>query len=110
MKTRQKLNELRDEIVAHIKNIVDSVGGELYITDISEGNSPILQEDAYDENNTYTLDKLEIHFGKLLLDGSSSYANFTWTEDNLSIDALVGVAEFLDDYEVEIEELKEEEE
>ena len=105
MKTREKLNELRDEIVKHIKDIVNSVGGELYITDISEGTSPILQEDPDYENNTYTLDKLEVHFGNLHLDGSSSYSNFTWTEDNLSLDALVGVAEFLDDYEEEINEL-----
>ena len=107
MKTRQRLNNLRGEIVAHIKDIVNSVGGELYITDFSEGDSPILQEDPDDENNIYTLDKLEIQFDKLYLDGSSSYANFTWTEDNLSIDALVGVAEFLDNYEEGIKELKE---
>ena len=78
--------------------------------DIDPGSSPILQEDAYDSNNTFTLDSIQkktIHNPQskvsiitvLLFDGSSCFDNYTWTEDTISTDALINIAEYLKDNE-----------
>lgn len=102
----ESLKELRAKIVGQIIEIVTAIDGdELYIVDIDEGCSPILQEDEFDENNTYTLDKVYVEQGELYLDGSSSYANFTWRGSNLHIEALEDVLEFLKEHEDQIKEL-----
>ena len=105
-KIRQKLQEMRGEVIDGIREIIDSVGF-LRILDIDEGCSPILQEDSFDGNNTYTLDRIYIENDKLCFDGSSSYANYTWNQDNLDVIMLIGILEFLEDHENEVEELKE---
>lgn len=108
MKCVKELTELRDKIASEIKAIILSTrNDEIRICDIDEGCSPILQEDEYDENNTYTLDKVYLHNGILYLDGSSSYANFTWRQDNIGIEILAGVLDFLQEHDEEIDELKE---
>lgn len=106
----KELTELRNKIASQIKDIILSThNDEIRIYDIDEGCSPILQDDEYDENNTYTLDKVYIYNGILYLDGSSSYASFTWRQDNIGIEILAGVLDFLQEHEEEINELIEEE-
>lgn len=106
-KIRERLENLRHEVIEQIISIVNSVGGELYIVDVYGGDSPIVQEDFFDENNTYTLDKITVEEGELYLDGSSSYANYTWRGDNLDIIRLVSVLDYLEEHEENIKELKE---
>ena len=106
MKT--KIREIREKLIAEILDWLDSHElDEVYAIDIDEGSSPIIQEDIEDENNTYTLDKVSRkkittragEFAILLFDGSSSHADYTWTEDEISTDALADIAEFLEEYE-----------
>lgn len=105
----KELTELRNKIASQIKAIILSThNDEIRIYDIDEGCSPILQEDEYDENNTYTLDKVYLHDGILYLDGSSSYANFTWRQDNICIETLADVLDFLQEHVEKINELTEE--
>lgn len=96
------LKEIRTEMVEEIVAIVRKAGGEIYISDIDEGTSPILQDDVRDGNNTYFLDKVEVTEDGLSLDGSSAYANFSWTGNNLPIEALEGVLVFLKEHEEEL--------
>lgn len=100
-----RLNQLRAEVVKDIYRIVSATElGNILISEIDEGCSPIIDEDEYDENNTYTLDYVYIENDRLFFDGSSSYANYTWNQDNLSVDALCNVLEFLEDHEEKIKE------
>ena len=98
----KSLKEIRTELVDEIVAIVRKVGGEIYISDIDKGTSPVLQEDEFDENNTYTLDKVEVTEDGLSLDGSSAHANFSWTGNNLPIEALEGVLVFLKEHKEEL--------
>ena len=102
----KSLKEIRTEMVKEIVAIVKKAGGEIYISDIDEGTSPILQEDVCDENYTYTLDKVEVTENGLFLHGSCAYANFFWTGINLPIEALEGVLVFLKEHEEELNELE----
>ncbi len=94
--------ELFDEIIAVLKkhNLE-----ELCIFDIDEGNSPILDEDYLEADNTYTLDAIKVKNGDLCFEGGSCFSNRTWTEDEISTDALIGIVDFLDEHAEEIEEL-----
>ena len=96
-----KLELLQSILVIMNENHLDS----LYISDIDMGCSPIIQEDDFDENNTYTLDKISLlPDNRISFDGSSSFANYTWVGENIPTDALVGILEFLKDH---LEEIKE---
>lgn len=106
---KNKIQEIREKLIAQINDWLDSHElDEVYAIDIDEGCSPIIQEDSEDENNTYTLDmisrkKITTRAGEftiLLFDGGSSHANYTWTEDEISTDALADIAEFLEEYEI----------
>jgi len=102
----KELIELRNKIVSQIKAIILSThNDEIRIYDICKGYSPILQEDEFNENNTCTLDKVYLRDGIVYFDGSSSYASFTWTQDNLGIEILAGVLEFLQEHDDKIKEL-----
>lgn len=102
----EEIKKLRDKIASQIKAIILSTrNDEIRIYDIDEGCSPILQEDEFDENNNYTLDRVYLHNGLVYLDGSSSYANFTWRQDNIGIEILAGVLDFLQEHDEEINEL-----
>ena len=105
---KTKTQEIREKLIAEIHDWLDSHElEEVYAVDIDEGSSPIIQEDIKDENNTYTLDrvsrkKITTRVGEstiLLFDGGSSHANHTWTEDEISTDALADIAKFLEEYE-----------
>ena len=106
----KELTELRNKIALQIKAMILSThNDEIRICDIDEGSSPILQEDEFDVNNTYTLDEVYLRDGIVYLDGSNSYTNFTWRQDNIGIEILAGVLDFLQEHEEEIDELKGEE-
>lgn len=102
----KSLKEIRTELVNEIVAIVKKAGGEINISDIDEGTSPILQDDVRDGNNTYFLDKVEVTDDGLSLDGSSAYANFSWTGNNLPIEALEGVLVFLKEHEEDLNKLQ----
>ena len=107
-----KLQQIRSESIKSILCILsDNHLWSLRISDIDMGCSPILQEDVFDENNTYTLDEIRLMpYGSIAFDGSNCSDNFTWTEDNISTDALIGIEEFLKEHIYDIKEYAETEE
>ena len=107
-----KLQKIRSESINAIRDILaENHLGSLRMYDLDAGCSPIVQEDTFDDNDTYTLDEIRIlNDGCIVFDASSCADNFTWTEDNISTDALVGIEEFLEEHIEEIKEYAETEE
>ncbi len=105
----KELIELRNKIASQIKGIILSThNDEIRIRDIDKGCSPILQKNEYDENDTYTLDKVYLRNSIVYLDGSNSYAYYTWRQDNINIEILANVLDFLQEHVEKINELTEE--
>lgn len=107
----KELTKIRENALTRIKNIMGkySEDGELYISDFSEGESPIVRENPYNDEFTYTLDKVEmteagIGVHELSFDASSSWDNITLEASELDTDTLVGIAEWLEEHEEEIAE------
>ncbi len=104
--SKSKIQELRYALISQITSILKENGfDELQISDIDMGNSPVLQWDRVDDENTFTLDRIELRNGELSFDGSSSWSNHTWSQEDISLDALEDIFEFLEEHEDEIIEL-----
>ena len=105
---KQKILQLKREIIEKIYDLLAHYDlQKLYISNIEEGYSPVLQYDTLCEH-TFTLDKIDIHTidgqKHISLDGSSSYQNLTWDGEDLSVEILEDILEFLLDHEDEIDE------
>lgn len=109
MITREKLNEIRYDTLENIEEIVKSIGGELYLSDLNDGCSPIVQECPSDEDGTFTLDSIKLEGDDLLFNASSNWSECTFYDHELGIEVLVGILEFLEDNKETINELKENE-
>jgi hypothetical protein len=97
---RKLLNEIRTEInekIIAILNKYDCQEIGCYTNYV-----PVLREDLYDSNLTFTLDTVGVRWGKVYFDGSSSMDNTTIWADNLDIELLVGIYEWLIENEEEI--------
>lgn len=102
----KRIKKIRADVIKDIYRIIEGVESqEIFISDIEDGFSPILQVDEFDEDNDYTLDKVFIRDGKVYFTGSSCFADFTWSQENLCVEALCGVLDFLEEHEEEISEL-----
>lgn len=101
----KKIVELRNEA---IKSIKDSMGvlNRLEMVDIDEGNSPIVCENTYDANLTTTLDSIVLNDdGHLIFYHSSSCSNGWLSESEIPTDALIDIAEFLEERKEQIQEI-----
>lgn len=100
-----KIKEIRKEAEEVIKAILAKNNLErLDLSDLDCGScSPVIQEDAFDANNNFTLDSVSIENGELSFDGSSSCDNSWWNTNSISTDALVNIACFMENHEEEIE-------
>lgn len=102
-----KLVKIRKEALQTIKNILEKYSlSSIESFDIDEDSSPVIQEDCCDEENTFTLDRVELRKGRLSFDASSSCASITLDETTISTDALIAVAEHLEENEDTIAEFK----
>ena len=100
-----KIKEIRKEAEEVIKTILTKNNLErLDLSDLDCGSClPVIQENAFDANNNFTLDSVSIENGELSFDGSSS-RDFFWRNTNsISTDALVNIACFIENHEEEIE-------
>lgn len=98
----EKLQELRIEAFNHIADILKKKGiTKIEVNEINGVDAPVLQWGDADEN-TYTLDRVIINFGRLTFEGSSSWDNIELTESTISTDSLVEIEEWLTDYEDDI--------
>lgn len=104
-KMRKMLDGIRNEAISYIKELMGKLCVDsLQIADFSPGESPIVHEDPYgDDNNTFTLDRIDLNDdGTLSFDSSSCWGNGTDGEDALDIDTLVGIVDWLKDEEDDI--------
>jgi hypothetical protein len=102
---RTKVQEVRKEAIEKIKKLMGALT-HLNMVDIDEGSSPIVCEDKFDSNFTTTLDSIEINpNGILVFYHSSSWENGWLEENDIPTDALLDVAEYLEDNKSIIEEI-----
>lgn len=102
---RKTTNEIRNDITREIiaifnKHKCESVG--CFINDV-----PILREDLYDSNLTFTLDAIGVRFGDVYFEGSSSVDETTMWASSLDIELLIGIYEWLIENEDELFEIYE---
>ena len=105
---KQKILQLKREIIEKIYDLLAHYNlQKLYISNIEEGCSPILQNDTLWEH-TFVLDRIDLHTidgqKHISLDGSSSYQNMTWDGEDLGVEILEDILEFLLDCEDAIDE------
>ena len=95
---KEVLLPMRMEIIAEIKKAVNTFKTKRIELGVScYENCPIL---AYgrDDEDVFTLDCISINKnGKVIFEGSSSWENDTWSEDNIGTDNLVEIYNELDD-------------
>ena len=98
---KQLLTKIREDAISTIKRLVEKYGeGKIYTFDISESESPIVREDPYDSNLTYTLDNVEVlSNGNIIFSASNCFDCADFSDDILDTDTLVGIAEWLEDNE-----------
>lgn len=102
---RTKVQEIRKQAIDSIKSSIGLLSC-LEMVDIDEGNSPIVNEDRYDENLTTTLDRIEQDENRNLTFYHSSACNNGWLrEDEIPTDALIDIAEFLEEHKEQIQEI-----
>ena len=100
---------IRHDAIAKVKSILSENGlDELLISDIDEGNSPVVQW-GNDDADTYTLDEISLNTnGTILFNASSCWTSGVWDENDISTDALIDIVDFLEENEEIIKEYAEE--
>lgn len=102
---RTKVQEIRNEAINNIKALMGSLS-RLYMTGIDEGSSPVVCENNYDVDLTTTLDSIEQkENGQLTFYHSSSCSNGYLLENEISTDALIDIAEFLEERKERIQDI-----
>jgi hypothetical protein len=95
-----RLKVVRGQAHDAITEMLQSHGLDLVLaSDIDPGSSPVVLEDPYDANDTFTLDAIRIEDGRLEFDASNCSQNVTYTEDNIPTDAILDIADWLEENE-----------
>lgn len=98
------LQKIREDACDRIKAILKKHGINTVSTwEIGPGSSPIIEAHPFDDNLTKTLDSISIKGGSLLFNASDCSGNMTFDEDCINTDALIGVAEWLEKNEDQLE-------
>lgn len=95
---KNTIAEVRSQAVKTIKDLMNRHSLDtVYASDIDMISSPIILEDNYDGNNTYTLKYIKILSDSTLLFRSSScFAERNDDEDSIPTDVLAGLADWLE--------------
>lgn len=92
---RKQVQELKKSIIDEIKGTLQKHHfEEIYWSDIDEGCSPIIMEDHFDDNNTFTVDSVT----KDGVWGSNCSENHFWKFDELFVEVLEEILNQLSDY------------
>ena len=103
-----RLKVVRGQAHDAITEMLQSHGLDLVLaSDIDPGSSPVVLEHPNDANNTFTLDAVGIVGSKLKFDASSCSQSAIYTEDDIPTDALLDIADWLEDNEDALRELSE---
>ena len=109
----KKTADLRYELVAKIWDFVSSRNiTTLEASEVSEGDTPVVANDPSDLEDNFTLDRLVVdtEFGTITVEGSNSNSNDEWEIHDIDLECIEAIADWLEDYEEEIDELLEEDE
>lgn len=104
-----KLNEVREQATETIKNALKKHNinylnvAEMDVTDI-----PIVHENPDDEEDTYTLDAIELNGENLTFNASSSWYNGYFKPRDIDVELLTYIADWVEDYDDAIAEYVEE--
>ena len=109
----KKTADLRSELVTKIWDFLyNREITTLEACEVSEGDTPVVAYDPSDLEDNFTLDRLVVdtEFGTITVEGSNSNSNDEWEINDIPLDCIEAIADWLEDYEEEIDELLEEEE
>lgn len=97
-KHRQTLLKAREDA---IRRIAAAVAGKekdtIIAADICECASPIVRTDPANDDYTMTLDRISHHGDQLFFDASSCWENATFKEDDLDVETLTDIADWLEE-------------
>lgn len=93
---KEALSAIRKAAADKIRSIMREAGlGEVYAVDINEGSSPVVRPDEFDDNNTQTLDSIRLTDDGLVFCASACCDECEYYEENIPLDALVDIADWL---------------
>lgn len=97
---RTKLKEFRKSIIKQITAYLEKTSERvIYTIDLNEAYSPVLEESHDDDELTYTLDRIYLENGVPTFGGSSAVACSTWRYDQVSVEVLCDILEYLEKYQ-----------
>ena len=109
MNMTDKLNEVREQATETIKNALKKHDiNYLDVTEMDVTDIPIVRENPEDEEDTYTLDAIELNGENLTFNASSSWNNGYFKPRDIDIELLTYIADWVEEYDEEIAEYAEE--
>ena len=97
----KRIHKIRTEINQSIIEMLHKHGYHYEVT-ICIDDTPLLHEDLHDVDNSFTLDCVGIRNGKVFFEGSSCFESITLFADQIYIEVLIDIYEWLVDNENEI--------
>lgn len=97
---QEQIEEIRQEINNKIVAMLNKHDFQYEVTIL--GDTPVLKSNEYDENLTFTLDCVGIRNTKVYFEGSSSCESITLWADQIYVEVLIDLYEWLVDNEDEI--------
>jgi hypothetical protein len=98
---REQIDAIRSEINANIIALLKKYGYNYEVT-ICLNDTPILQENPFDDNLTLTLDCVGVRNGEVYFEGSSCCENITLFATQIDVENLIGIYEWLIESEEDI--------
>lgn len=99
------VRKVRKDACDRIKAVMEKHDTDFILAcDIDEGSSPVIEQHPFDDNNTRTLDSISLKDGKLTFSASNCSDSIDYDEDSINTDALLSVAEWLEENEDQLEE------
>lgn len=109
MNMTDKLNEVREQATETIKNALKKYNlTSLVLEDMCITDIPIVRENPEDEEDTYTLDAIELNGENLTFNASSSWNNGYFKPRDIDIELLTYIADWAEKYDAAIAEYAEE--
>ncbi len=103
MNKTDKLNEIREQAIDTIKSALKKHNIKyLNVAEMDVTDTPIVRENPEDEEDTYTLDAIELNGENLTFNASSSWNNGYFKPRDIDIELLVYIADWAEENDEEI--------
>ena len=100
MNKTDKLNEIREQAIETIKKALKKHNiNFLHVTEMDVTDIPVVRENPEDEEDTYTLDAIELNGENLTFNASSSWDNGYFKPREIDIELLVYIADWAEEYD-----------